>query len=73
MTLTLSVNLSCIRRRCNPLPQPFASIGMPTTNIVDMLELDSTPFSVPTRSDPEDVSSAHLSTHLFCDGVKTVT
>jgi len=43
----------------NPLPGPFASIGMSPTDVVEEPDQDSAPSEGPARSDPEDGPGTH--------------
>jgi len=43
----------------NPLPGPFASVGMPPTDVVEELDQYPAPSEGPARSDPEDGPGTH--------------
>jgi len=51
----------------NPLPGPFASIGMPSTDVVVEPNQDPTLSEGPARSDPEDGPVTHYIDPFFRD------
>jgi len=51
----------------NPLPGAFASIGMPSTNVVVEPDQDPTLFEGPARFDPEDGPGTHYIDPSFHD------
>ena len=57
----------------NPLPETFASISIPITDIVDVPKLDPIPYSGPAKSDPEYIPGSHYINSSFSGEVSKVT
>jgi len=54
----------------NPLPGPFASLGMPSTDIVEELDQDLVLSSGPARSNPKDGPGTHYIDPSFREELK---
>ena len=56
----------------NPLPGPFASVGMSPTDVVEEPDQDPAPSDGPARSDPEDGPGTHYIDPSFRNELRKV-
>ena len=56
----------------NPLPGPFTSVGMPSTDVVVEYDQDPTLSEGPARSDPEDGPGTHYIDPSFRDELQKI-
>ena len=56
----------------NPFPGPFASVGMPPTDVVEEPDRDPAPSEGPGRSDPEDGPRTHYIDPSFRNELRKV-